>query len=405
LVNEKNFTLLGRIYSDLGDISSIQQNIIESRKKYLLSLEYLKRAGNSIDANYTILSIGRTYHFEKDFKTAQLYYLKVLSQTTDSMLCGAAYQEIGINYYWNKQLDSAEYYLRKSLSFPFKGYSYAIRLRNLADLLSDKENYNASFQYATLALKYPANFYTKRDCYRILVNIEYKRKNIKQMGVYMSSYQTCTDSVRKIESQTKSTVLEALHTTTEDADNSKKQNTFLGLLLLAIIAIGIRVLYKMQKHHQKERALTEERLYEQKASIRKDVMLKQRNALLNKIEEIRAEQALERKNATPSARETMDRKLYNHFIHFDDAEFFLRQMDAILNNLVSKLNSRYLAITPKEMIWCCLHLLNIPNSDMLLLLNYKPESLIKMKQRLAQKTKLNSSAELNDFLHSILYEA
>jgi len=401
---QKNYALLGRIYANLGDISSIQMDYKESRKKYLLALENSNRSGKTKDANYAILSIGRTYHFEKDFKTAQQYYQKALAHSIDSMLVGAVYQDIGINFYSDEQLDSAQLYLQKSLLYPFKGNSYAIRCRNLADVFFNKELLDSAYHYATLALKYPINFFTQRECYRILINIEFRRKDIKQMGIYMSHFQSCTDSIREVESQTKSTVLEALHKTTEDADSNKKQNTILGILIFVILALGFKVLYKMQKHHKKENAHTEERLNEQKVNIRMDVMLKQRDTLLDKIEEIKDEQANERKKATPSARETMDRELYNHLIHFDDSEFFFRQMDAILNNLVSKLNSRYLAITPKEMTWCCLHLLNIPNSDMLLLLNYKPESLIKMKQRLAQKTKLTSSTDLNDFLHGILYE-
>jgi hypothetical protein len=66
------------------------------------------------------------HYFLKDSKAAQWYYRKVLLQTNDSMLCGATYQEMGINFYWNKQFDSAQYYLRKSLRYPSKGTNYSI---------------------------------------------------------------------------------------------------------------------------------------------------------------------------------------------------------------------------------------------------------------------------------------
>jgi len=79
-------------------------------------------------------------------------------------------------------------------------------------------------------------------------------------------------------------------------------------------------------------------------------------------------------------------------------------MDILLNNLVSKLKNRYPSLTIKEITWCCLHMLDIPITDVLLLLDYKVDSLNKMKQRLAQKTNLTNAAELNCFLNRILAE-
>jgi tetratricopeptide (TPR) repeat protein len=106
---KNDFVLSGRIYEDIGDICSFQTDYKESLQNYQTALNYFNLVKYKIDAGYMILSIGRTYRFLKNSKTAQLYYRKALSQVNDSMLAGAIYQDIGINFYENKQLDSARY--------------------------------------------------------------------------------------------------------------------------------------------------------------------------------------------------------------------------------------------------------------------------------------------------------
>lgn len=234
LQNSNNFVLLGKIYADMGDICSIQKDYDDALRKYQLSVDYYKHAGKPIDASYRILDIGRTYRLIKNYKAAHKYYIQALTQTTDSVFQGAALQEIGINYYQAKQYDSAQYYLRKSLLFPYISTNYSIRCYQLSDLFFDIAKYDSAFSYASMALKYPANFVTQRECYRILANTAYIKGNFKQMALYMTSFQTYSDSVRQIESQTKTTVLEDLHQTTEAAGKTKQYLNILGLSLIHI---------------------------------------------------------------------------------------------------------------------------------------------------------------------------
>jgi len=100
----------------------------------------------------------------------------------------------------------------------------------------------------------------------------------------------------------------------------------------------------------------------------------------------------------------MDRTLYDEFLHLNDIDFFYHEMDLLLNNLTSKLQTRYPTLTTKEISWCCLHLLRVPSTDIYLLLDYKVGSLIKMKQRLAQKVGVEGVVQIYDFLNEILVE-
>lgn len=398
--DNKDNILLGKIYSDLGDICCIQKDFNESLKKYQQAKEYFDRGGDTIDACYKVIDIGRIYYFLKDYNKAQKYYNQALSQTPDSLLHGAAYQGIGINYYKAKQYDSAQYFLRKSLHFPFKGTNYAIRCYSLADLFFDVAQYDSAYHYATEALKYPSTFYIQRDCYRILANSEYSRGNLKQMSFYMSKYQDCTDSVRKIEIQTKTSVLEDLHQTNGAFSKSKKFLVLLGSTIPLIILLSLFIVYRLRKRNKgKEKQLQETEVQleqvEVQLSEKQNLFI---DSLIHQVKETRASQAVAYKKATIQQRELMDKEIYNNCLHINDWEAFKRLMNKTFNNLLTTLESNYSDLTRKDLIWCCLFLLNIPNKDMAIILDSQPGSLYKLKSRLTQKMNLKSTKDLDQLL-------
>jgi len=397
--DKKDYILLGRIYADMGDIYIFQQDYKEALRKYKLSSGYFIRAGKSIDASYRLIDIGRTYRLVKNYKLAHNYYLQALARTKDSMLYGVALQEIGVNYYWIKQYDSAQYYLRKSIRFPYQNTNFAIRCYYFADLYFDTEKYDSAYRYASMALKHPANFVTQRECYRILANTEYLKGNFKQMAVFMTCFQACSDSVRKVESQTKIAVLEDLHQTSETANKTKKYLLAVGWLLPLIILISLYILYRLrQRNKGKEKQLEE-------VEVQLEVQLNEKKGLLvdnliQKIDETRILHAEVYKKASIAQREQLDRDLYNTCLHLNNWNAFKQLMDKTFNNLVSLLESENADITRKELIWCCLFLLDVRTQDIALVLDTQPTSLYKLKQRLAQKMNLNSTRELDIVLKS-----
>ena len=391
--DKTDYTLLGKIYGDMGDVCSIQGNYREALNKYQLSIGYFKKAGKLTDVCYSIICIGRTYRFEKDYKIALQYYRKALSLTKDSMMSGVVFQEIGGNYYWSKQYDSAQYYLRKSLRFPYRNTNYAVRCFLLADLSFDLEQYDSAHYYALAALKYPANFFTKRDCYRILVNIEYIRNDIKQMGKYIIQYQNYGDSIRKVESQTKSTVLESLHNTNEEANGSKRNMGLIAAILAIVVLFSVWIVYFLYKRNKLKK--------EQLELINQQLVIKQQfvcQSLSKKIEDTKALQAEVRRDALPEERIRLNKDLYISTLHLNDWDLFKREMNHAFNQIIDTLETDYPTITKKEITWCCFQLLGISNEDRVLLLDTSSDGLYKLKQRLAKKMNLKNTKELDSFL-------
>ena len=396
LQSENDFDLLGKIYVDMGDVCSIQLDNKDALKKYRVSFDCFNKIGKTIESKYLMLYIGRTYRLLKDYKTAQRYYKSALYQMSDSLLCGAIYQEMGISFYKDKKFDLAQYYLRKSLLYPFNSTNYSIRCSTLSDLLFDLEQYDASFQYASLALKYPANFNTQRECYRILVNIEYLRKDIKKMSAYMTKFQACTDSIRIVELQTKSTVLEKLHATTQESKGAKNSMIMIvSILLIVLLLSAFLVVYLYKRNKLKKEQLN---VFKIQLSSKQEFVSQ---ALTKKIEETRALQADLRKNASVEEREKLDRELYRNALHLNNWDDFNREMNHAFNNIIFSLKLNYPTINQKEIIWCCFHLLDIPHSDRMLLLEATSDSLYKLKQRLAHKLNLNTTKDLDLFLRNL----
>jgi len=393
LKSTNNYNLLGQIYSDMSDICFIQKELNGSLNKNWLAVKCFNKAGNKLEANYRTVSIGKIYRFRKDYRRAQNVFKSIISTNSDSLLLGFAFQEQGINYYWAKQNDSAQYYLRKSIQFPYKDTNYAVRCFYLADLLYNITQYDSACSYAQLALKYPSTFFNQRDCYRILANSEYHRENFKEMSFYISKYQESVDSVRTTEIQSKASILENLHNNNQETAGTKRRMIWtVSVLALVLLFSAIIVYLLIQRNNLRKTQLS---IYKQELNHKQEFVTQN---LSGKIAETREAQSEARRNASPEERTRLDKELYQKCLHLDNWDAFSREMNHAFNQIVDVLQSDYSGITHKEIIWCCLHLLDIPNADRTLLLNATPDSMYKLKQRLAQKMNLKSTKELDSFL-------
>ncbi len=391
--DKKDYALMGKIYGDMGYICSIQQDYAKAREKHKLAVDCFNRIGKNVEACFRLIDIGVTYRCEKNYKMALQYYKKADLISQDSILLGTVYQEIGSNYQETGQLDSSEIYFRKSLTYPCVETKYSIRFRALAELFFLKSKYDSAVHYATIALKNQSNFKIQQECYRILANSKYSQGDFKAMAIYLNRFQDCTDSVRKIDAQTKTTVLENMHKTTETAHKTNYYLVILGWTLPFIISISLIVFFRLrQRNKGKEKQLVEVELQ----LTEKQLSLK--NNFIQKIEESKSLHMDEYKKSPLAKREAMDKEVYNVCLHLNDWKVFSESMNRTFNNTVSFLEKTYPDITRKEITWCCLYLLNIHSGDMALVLDCKPESLYKLKQRLAQKMKLKTTLELNQLL-------
>ena len=396
--------LLGRFNLDMGDIYLIQRDYSLSRQKYKRSFDYFTKIKIQPQAFYSFLNIGRTYHAAGDYTIAQRYYQKGYNNAADSLEKASVLQEIAINFYDRHQFDSALICFRQVIHYPYLGNNRAVRYSYFADLLLDLKQIDSATFYAKNAFNFYPDIVTQRECYRILTNTGYLKGNIRQMKMYMNQYVVLSDSVRKIEGQTKGSTVDSIRSSTLELIKTKNSQWYLVGFVLVGVLIVLVLIIQLRKLSILEIQKTEIHYQHQKKGIRIDVLTKHSETILQKIEAVKSKQSLERKKASLTEKEKLDRKIYDDILHMNDMDFFYNEMDTVLNNLVSKLRTRYPALTPKEISWCCLYLLHIPTTDIYLLLDYKVGSLKKMKQRLAQKIIVPGIKGIDDFLTGILSE-
>ena len=398
--NDTNHLLLARINFDMGDIYLVQREYVLSRQKYLQAYALFRKVNNATSAFYSLVDVGRTYSQEKLNANAQVYFKRAFGFAKDSLMKGVALQELGIDYFYSHQPDSALVYLRKVIRYPYLANNRAIRYYYLADLYFDLNKPDSAYYCANKAFAYQPDIRTQRECYRILVNTVSLKGNLTALKQYMLKYQACSDSLRKIDSQTKGSVLETIHKNSTEYVRVKARFWYL-FGFIVILGAGATLLFrKRMKRSEQEFAVTGL----PKIDHPDEAMIRHRAHLQKRIKAIRINQSPERIKAGVTKKEELDRKLYEELLHINEPELFYREMDAVLNNLASKLRSRYPSLNSKEIIWCCLHLMNIPTYDILNLLGYKTQSLKKMRQRLATKVGLIGVTEIDQFLNAILNE-
>ena len=213
--------LLGRIYTDLGDISFIQHDYLNAREEYKQEYEFYNKTSLKRNSLEALLAVGRTYFAVHKYDSASIYYKHALRQATDSFTTGSCMQEIGQNYYAHKQYDSALHYLQPIIHYPYIKNNRAIRYYVLADVYFDLNQLDSAYFYANATFKFCPDINTRHGCYRILGNTAFLKKNLKVMSHYYSLYTACSDSIKRIESQTKVSVLTKIHQNNEEIKSGR----------------------------------------------------------------------------------------------------------------------------------------------------------------------------------------
>ncbi|NCB68566.1 MAG: hypothetical protein EOM47_06935 [Bacteroidia bacterium] len=400
IIHSQEYDLLAKIYSDLGEICSTQKEFKDARNKYNLAIKYSNASGRDKDAQYRQLDIGKTYRSEGDFKTAHDIFKSIFDNTIDSTLMGIALQEIGITYFFKTNYDSAAYYLKRSIYYPHIGYNQSIRHYKLSDSYFELNSYDSARYHAEMALKFPATFYTKKECYRILANTCYLKKDFKTMAEHMTHYQAMSDSVGKIEIQTKATVIEQAHLSTTKAKKKSGQVYWLISLIALILALVIFISYRFIRRNR----IISEQKKAVEASLSVSINEKEQNkfmlreSLKELIDKNKALKSNGKKNADILLSDETIVEIYNQALQLNDYALFSQKINAAYNNMVCELAIKSPAINQKEMLYCSFILLDIPQNHAMVLLETTSNGLYKIRQRLAQKLELESTRELDDFL-------
>jgi tetratricopeptide (TPR) repeat protein len=402
LEGSENYDLLAKVYSDLGRISVIQNEFEKALGKFHKAVFYASKTNNNKNVLKEKINIANVYRFEKKFDKAHQIYNEVFSNSTDSIISGLVLQEIGVAFFWENVYDSTIYYLKKSLDYPFVDINKSVRLYVLADAYYELLKLDSALFYAHESLTYPATFHTKRECYRILANSCYLKKDFKTMAGYMTHYQTMSDSIRKIDIQTKATIIEDIHQSNTKVKEKSGQIYWLIALIILIMGAGIYILYRFIRKNRiisEQKRTMENSLKNSKSEIEQNKTML-RESMKDLIEKNKALKSNGKKNAHVLLNDETVLEIYTQALQINNYEAFSQKINAAYNNMICELAIKFPAISQKEMLYCSFLLLDIPQNHAMVLLETTPNGLYKIRQRLAQKLELSSTRELDDFLKS-----
>ncbi|NDV46849.1 tetratricopeptide repeat protein [Paludibacter sp. 221] len=396
---KNNESLLGKIYFDLGFISYQQKEYEKANEYYEISVQYFEQADEKDNLAYTFLGIGQVYHCLKKHDDALSYYNKSLNISTDSILFGTTLLDIANCYYSLRQLDSALYYTYESLKYPYYSVNQAMRYFTLADIYFDLKQYDSASHYAKKSLEYPSNHYIKRESYRVLGNVANIHNKKDSTKFYFDNYQACFDSIIKIESQPKITIIENLHQLNLEANKAKRSKSYYIVGIIAVIIAGAAIFYfayKYNKQIQKKKA----EQYQAKLESKQTIL--QQELVSNKINDMQRQYAKDKKAGNVKEDYLqVNRLIYDKVLNVHDKKAFFAKMNSIFNNMPDKLEREYPALAYNDIVWCCLYLLNIPTADIALILDCKKDSIYTLKQRILKKVGLSTTKELKAFLQEM----
>ncbi len=412
---EKDFSLLGKIYFDLGQIAGYQGENKKAMDYFNQAVNNFDKAGDRESVSKVFLVIGWNYMAVEEFDEAIRFSRKALENTTDSIIMGDVLNDIGNSYYFKEEFDSALYYMRQSLHYPYFDTNMSSRYYNIGNVFSYRNKYDSALVYINKAFEYPIDIYFEEECYRVLMRIALAKNDKENFTLYMAQRENCRDSIKKLELQPNIGLLEQIHQSDLKTVEVKNQRLYLIIILLFFILAGCLVVTWLYKHnkrkqhkvefYEKEHAAARESYSEtkRKADSYKAELMKKHELVLSelnkKLEESKAKYAVERKKATAEQQEEIDKAIYNEVLCFSSETVFINKMDRILNNLPEKLQKDYPEITYKEIVWCCLFVLEFPTHIISLILDFKQSTQYKFKQRLSKKLNFNSVKDLEQMLH------
>lgn len=404
----KNDKLPGQIYFLLGRLASFQDEF-ESALNYLDKAEYHYAKSGShrmLSTTYTVRSW--IYSALEDFEKAIEASLQSMKYTTDSIVYGDALNDIGSNYYYLGQADSALYYTKKSLDYPYLATNLSLRYYHVANAYHLKNQLDSARRYAQLAIHTPIDIHIEEECYRILIDVATQLNDDENLRYYIKRKQACIDSIMKLKGQVRVSSVEQMHTAHKENQLLQRnyKQLFLIMITVALLIVGLIVLLFIRNRKKEAKVVIYEKNIEQKEEELSDLtkaLEEKQNQLINQIaEELKLAREKQKRNNKAQTYEEREYSIYNEVLHLDKEEVFLAKFNNSLNNLPDKLKELYPPITHKEIIWCCLFMIDIPTKDIALLLHYTPNSLYKFKQRLGHKLGINGAKQLEKLLNEMV---
>ncbi|MDH6310377.1 tetratricopeptide (TPR) repeat protein [Dysgonomonas sp. PFB1-18] len=404
---DKDINMFGSVYFNLGLISGYQGELEQAIEYYKQAKQYYEKSGNTENITKIYVAEGWVYQAMEHFEDAILAARKALNSNPAPITQGDLLSNIGNSYIYMQEPDSALYYLHQSLEYPYLSTNLSLRLYNIGNVYTSIGSYDSAKVYIEKALSHPINIYIEEECYQALSKIAIVKNDKENLSVYMAKQQACMDSIRKIEKQPSIKLFDKIYRSEAEASKIKQQQIyFIGGIIGLILASTLILLWMYRGNRKKQIKADTYKSELDKQNVlleQKHEQLEQKQELLllefaDELERTRTKYAEMRKNATFEQRMQLEKDVYDNVLHINDEKAFTEKASRLLNDLPKKLKENYPDITDKEIMWCCLFMLQLSTTDISLIMDYKQSSQYKFKQRLCKKLGFTNAKDLEQML-------
>ena len=371
-------TLQGRTATNIAFLCASQGNDSLARMYYTEALDWFEQARDTSRMAYTLLDLGgvelRSGHPDHSLH----YHRKVLPLAQDSMLHGYVLQDMGQAYYKLGQLDSSLHYMAQAIHYPYKNNNMGIRYLYMAYCYYDWQMLDSAAVYAQKAIDSTTDPNVHYSAYYMLIDWAHATDPTR-----VKLYSHKRADAGKLKNDRHGALTTAVSII--PLELAERENLHLkkwqGILALALILCAGGACYLVARMKQQER---QSRLTHEQETTRLQQAHEHRLQEERHLQEQRRQQEKEQERQGRLERFAQTVNLHDPCL-WRDWTRLRRETDLCLNGFFLQLETSCPGLDEQEMRLCLLTLLGCPYHDIAAWLNKSPESISKMKQRLAAK--------------------
>ena len=381
---EENFTECtsmrrkGQIYANLASLYKDASIYVEAMDYAEQSLEAYLSLHDTACILLSWMDIADIYthmDVEDKYELAQQCYDKALTYFeyyVNDSIKGRVYQEKGMKFVLSEQLDSAIYYLFKSMQLPAQGNAMSIRSLYMGLAYQKQNTLDSAKYYTHKALSLPNALRQRSGCYNVLLRIARAEDDTMAINHYSNILVNYKDSILHLENQTAKRIVSlnnaSQHTIRQHYKCRIVWWTIAGVCLLVGVAL-LGHLFRRKVQQQKDQKLNQ--------------ML---TALQEKLEEEENRKAMDRTavemqlNSLKKSVEVLGIKSFDHWKE--------RKEEASQRYFYSIMDRLYVSfpfLSERELHLCLLVLIKMSNEEMANVLCLSPKSMSKTKKRVAER--------------------
>jgi hypothetical protein len=401
-IKSNNQKLLGHIYNDKASIYKNQQQLDSMLYYFQLSLSAFKKGADKRNSALCLLDIGFSYSLLDDYNTALFYYKKAEQEAiplNNPILLSSIYRFTGATFC-------------SQLNFPL-----ALHYLHLAALTSDSYDYNKWEIFAMVFIKTgqldSARFYLHKSitsgykttvCYQLLQEIAEKQHSLTEALHYAKLASIAKDSLNKSSLTTSFAGMEKKYNYERIAANNKtliisNQRTKIVVLVLLlglslIIVVTLLWITRAKQQQIKQHLALVEKEKENNILLRQQLNMQQ--ALLKNVEhhkKITMMRLIPTKNTSleeqKSTAENDSIALYEELI---------ASVNALYAGFSQNLSSQFPHLTTTDILICCLFRAGFDSGMISALLDTQTDSFNVRRTRLRKKLGLNRDETFSEFL-------